>query len=153
MYLLSVFSTLSDLSFLEESFTSLLMPNIDFMRISLRLVLIVQLSSLLFRSTSQGELRDALFTVEIAVRHFVAKIFFRKEQVNIENRFSGYIALFLCFIPDIFENWAMINLAWKARGGKQGFAKIKSLTFLLISISMEKAAIKAKALSARQGIH
>ncbi len=109
-----------------------------------------QLSSLLFRTTNQGELREALFALELGIRRFLAKVFFQKKQVKTENRFSGYIALFLCFIPEIFENWALINLAWKARGGKQGFTKIKTLTFVLISLSMEKASVKAKALEARQ---
>lgn len=152
MYVLSVFSKLIDTwnTFPYFSLIFLLTPNPDFLRISLRLALIIQLSSLLFRTTSQGELREALFALKLGIRRFLAKVFFQKKQVKTENRFSGYIALFLCFIPEIFENWALINLAWKARGGKQGFAKIKMLTFILISFSMEKAAGKAKALEARQ---
>ncbi len=151
MYALSVFSGFTGIwnNFSEESFLSLLIPNLDFLRISLRLVLIIQLSAFLFRTTSQGELREALFSVESALRCFFSKVFFRKKPITIENRFSGYIALFLCFIPEIFENWSLINTAWKARGGKQGFVKIKTLTFILISLSMEKAAVKAKALEAR----
>ncbi len=152
MYALSVFSRLIDTwnTFPSFSLVFLLTPNPDFLRISLRLVLIIQLSSLLFRTTSQGELREALFALELGFKRFLAKIFFQKKQVKTENRFSGYIALFLCFIPEIFENWTFINTAWKARGGKQGFAKIKTLTFMLISFSMEKAALKAKALEARR---
>jgi energy-coupling factor transporter transmembrane protein EcfT len=151
MYVLSVFSRLIDTwnNFSEQSFIMALMPASDFLRISLRLVLIIQLSAFLFRTTSQGEIRDALFSAEFAIRSFFSKLFFRKKQMKIDNRFSVYIALFLCFIPEIFENWNLINLAWKARGGKQGFAKIKTLTFVLISISMEKAAMKAKSLVAR----
>jgi energy-coupling factor transporter transmembrane protein EcfT len=80
-------------------------------------------------------------------------VFFRKEETQRRNGFSEYIALFLCFIPEIFENWALVNLAWKARGGKKGFAKIKSLVFILISLSMEKAAAKAKALEARKSYY
>jgi len=59
------------------------------------------------------------------------------------------ISLFINFIPEIFKIWTSINLAWKSRGGKNGFGKIKTLVFVLISLSFEKAAIKAKALSAR----
>jgi energy-coupling factor transporter transmembrane protein EcfT len=152
MYALSVFSRLIDMwkTFPKNIALSLLIPNADFLRLSLRLVLIIQLSSLLFRTTSQGELREALFSVELRIRRLFSKISFQKKDVIVRNRFSGYIALFLCFIPEIFENWSMINLAWKARGGKQGFTKIKTLTFILISLSMEKAAIKAKALEARK---
>jgi energy-coupling factor transporter transmembrane protein EcfT len=152
MYGLSVFSTLIESwhTFPEISFSSVLMPHQDFFRITLRLVLIIQLSALLFRTTSSGEIRDTLFTMEFAIRSFFAKIFFQKKLITVKHSFSEYIALFLCFIPEIFENWALVNMAWKARGGKNGFAKIKSLVFILISLSMEKAALKAKALEARQ---
>ncbi|MCL2444230.1 MAG: hypothetical protein FWD13_12315 [Treponema sp.] len=60
------------------------------------------------------------------------------------------ITLFLCFIPEIFQTWTSINTAWKARGGRQGISKIRTLVFVLISISLEKAALKAKALFARR---
>jgi energy-coupling factor transporter transmembrane protein EcfT len=69
--------------------------------------------------------------------------------VIMPKRFAGNIALFLCFIPEIFSIWAGIELAWKARGGKQGLGKIRTLVFTLISFGMEKAAIKARALAAR----
>jgi biotin transport system permease protein/energy-coupling factor transport system permease protein len=154
MYGLSLFSIVIESeiwrSFSNISLLSLLTPNQDFLRITLRLVLIIQLSSLLFRTTSSGEIRDALFTIEFAIRRFFSFIFFRKKHVPIKNSFSEYIALFLCFIPEIFENWDLLNVAWKARGGKPGFAKIKSLVFMLISLSMEKASLKAKALEARK---
>jgi energy-coupling factor transporter transmembrane protein EcfT len=152
MYALSIFSTLIDSGreISSLSFLSVIKPNADFARISLRLVIIVQLSALLFRTTSLSELRDALFTIEFAIRRFFAKLFFQKKVISIHNSFSEQIALFLHFIPALFENWTLINLAWKARGGKNGFVKIKSLVFLFISLSMEKAALKAKALEARQ---
>lgn len=128
MYALSVFSNLYEIwgaaqMPISAFAAAILLPRPDFLRIALRLVLIVQISALLFRTTSSMEIREALGI----------KIF----------------SLFLCFIPEIFETWAAINLSWKARGGRQGFAKIKTLVFILISISMEKASRKAKALEAR----
>jgi biotin transport system permease protein len=125
MYVLSVFSNLIDnfrLMPLNQFFT-MLIPDHEYLRITLRLVLIVQISALLFRTTSSLEIR---------------------EVVRLE-----IISLFLCFIPEIFKIWTSINLAWKSRGGKEGLAKIKTLMFILISLSLEKAAIKAKALEAR----
>jgi biotin transport system permease protein len=125
MYVLSVFSNLIDnfrLMPLNQFFT-MLIPDHEYLRITLRLVLIVQISALLFRTTSSLEIR---------------------EVVRLE-----IISLFLCFIPEIFKIWTSINLAWKSRGGKEGLVKIKTLMFILISLSLEKAAIKAKALEAR----
>ncbi|MCL2181414.1 MAG: hypothetical protein FWB83_09840, partial [Treponema sp.] len=88
---------------------------------------ILQMSALLFRTTSPVEIRDAV-RLEI-------------------------ISLFLLFIPEIFNTWAQIDLAWKARGGKNGLSKIYKLVLIIISASFEKAAIKAKAVEARKGIY
>jgi len=124
MYALSVFSNLIDNFGLKpDQFLTALIPDSEYLRITLRLALVVQISALFFRTTSALEIR---------------------EVVRLE-----IISLFLSFIPEIFKIWTSINLAWKARGGKEGFAKIKTLVFILISLSMEKAALKANALESR----
>jgi len=125
MYALSVFSNLiGNFKALPVSqFFTVLIPNHEYLRITLRLAFIVQISALFFRTTSHLEIRD-LVRLEI-------------------------ISLFLSFIPEIFKIWTSINIAWKSRGGKEGVGKIKTLLFILISLSFEKAAIKAKALEAR----
>jgi energy-coupling factor transporter transmembrane protein EcfT len=128
MYVLSVLSNFTGV-FAEMPHNVLsagvLLPRREFLRIALRLVLIVQISALLFRTTSSLEIRDCI-RIEI-------------------------ISLFLSFIPEIFETWKTINLAWKARGGKQELNKIRVTVFILISLSMEKASLKARAAAARQG--
>lgn len=144
MYALSALSTLMEnLNSLpmRALITAVLIPHNDFIRISLRLVFIVQLSSLLFRTTTSMELRNGLHTIESFIRHIL--------KVSPKPRFSQTICLFLCFIPEIFQTWTNINIAWKARGGKQGLIKVKTLVFVLFSINFEKAALKAKALEAR----
>ena len=119
-----------------------LMPRPDFLRVSLRLVLIVQLSALFFRTVSSAELREGLTAMEQFIRRIL--------KAPAQACFSQAVCLFLCFIPEIFETWAGISLAWKARGGREGLTKIKTLVFVLISISFEKAAVKAKAIEARE---
>jgi len=125
MYALSVFSNLINnfRSLPLNQFLTAFIPNPGYLRITLRLALIVQISALFFRTTSSLEIREVL-KLEI-------------------------ISIFLCFIPEIFKIWTSVNLAWKSRGGKDGFGKIKTLVFILISLCFEKAAIKAKALEAR----
>jgi biotin transport system permease protein/energy-coupling factor transport system permease protein len=152
MYGLSVFSNL----FERETLTALFIPRPDFLRISLRLALIVQLSALLFRTTSSVELRDGLCAIELFIRRVLSLLRGKLrcktgEQIAQQSRLAQTISLFLSFIPEIFANWTSINLAWKARGGKQGLAKIKTLIFVLITLSFEKAAVKARALEARGG--
>jgi len=127
MYILSVLSSLieirNSLPSPHSAFITIIKPQQEYLQITLRLIIIVQVSALLFRTTSSLEIREAV-------------------RINI-------ITLFLMFIPEIFNLWTNINLAWKARGGRNGFAKIKTAAFVLISLSFEKAAVKAKALEAR----
>jgi energy-coupling factor transporter transmembrane protein EcfT len=124
MYLLSVFSNLFDSHVFDP------VPNPDYLRVALRLVLVIQISALLFRTTSSMEIRESLC-------------------LFLPRQLAQNISLFLGFIPQLFETWSLINLAWKARRGKNGAGKIMSLVFILISLSMEKAAVKARALEAR----
>ena len=151
MYLLSVFSNLFDnfgkLSLFELACPSLI-PKDDFMRITLRLVLIVQFSALVFRTTSSLEIRESLHTFEkrlLSLMPFVGK------KLASKSRFAENISLFLMFIPEIFTTWSQVNLAWKARNGREGVRKIKTTIFVLITLCMEKADLKAKALEARSG--
>ena len=133
MYALSIFSNIFDnWQEISSPLLTIILPNIDFLRITLRLILVIQLSALLFRTTTSMEIRESLCRVNKGL--------------------GNAISLFLSFIPQIFENWSIINKAWKARGGKNGMNKIRTTVFVLISLSMEKAAIKAKALEARSEI-
>jgi len=130
MYALSVFSNIIDncnifnIKLIEiNQFDKIFIPDLEYLRVSLRLALIVQISALLFRTTSALEIREV-------VR-------------------SEIITLFLCFIHEIFKIWSSVNLAWKARGGKEGVKKIRTIVFAVISLCFEKAALKSKALEAR----
>jgi len=125
MYALSVFSNLLNNFMLTPTnqFLTVFIPDREYLQITLRLAFIVQVSALVFRTTSSLEIR---------------------EVVRLE-----IVSLFLSFIPEIFKIWTSVNLAWKARGGKEGFAKIKLLVFILISLSLEKASLKARAIEAR----
>jgi len=166
MYALSVFSNMvnhfntAQQTELNSSFTfqfslfnyslfTVLYPHSDYLRITLRLILIIQLSAFLFRTTSSIETRDCLNYIECFIRRALSKLPFLKKYISLRSVFAENISVFLMFIPEIFTIWTNIDLSWKARGGKQGFKKIRMLVFVLISLSFEKAALKAKALEAR----
>ncbi|MDR3283650.1 MAG: hypothetical protein LBS97_00535 [Treponema sp.] len=92
---------------------------------------LTQVSSLFFRTTSP-----------IALRHGIAAV----------APFKGIaeaIALFFGFIPGVFECWNRLELAWAARGGKNGLRKIAVLTPLLVSRGFYEASQKAQAMEAR----
>jgi len=153
MYVLSVFSTLlekwREITF--QTLTAALIPREDFLRIALSLAVVMQLSALLFRTTSSVEIREGLFTVERFLRLVFSRLPFFGKRISLHPRYAQNITLFLCFIPEIFQTWSSIDMAWKARGGRQGWAKIKTLVFVIITLSFEKASVKAKALEARSG--
>jgi len=152
MYVLSVFSIFFEnwrsLPLLDLAVAAFL-PRADFLHAALRLTLVVQLSALLFRTTSSIEIRESLVTFERRIRLILKHLPLLGKAISTRPRFLQNISLFLSFIPEIFEAWSAFNLAWKARGGKQGTAKIKTLVFVLITLSFEKAALKARALEAR----
>jgi biotin transport system permease protein len=133
MYALSVFSALWDyFPKMDGPIFVVFTPQTEFIRIALRLFLIIQISALFFRTTSSMEIRDSL-------------------RVIFPPAIANNISLFLSFIPEIFTLWSKINAAWKVRGGKNGFNKIKTTVFILISLSMEKANAKSRAMAARGG--
>jgi len=140
LYSLSIFTNIIDnwkiLFTVNYSLFFIFLPHQDFIRIALRLILIIQFSALFFRTTSLLEIRESL--------NFIVK------KLKIKSRFAESLSLFLCFIPEIFQTWSNINLAWKARSGKHGIKKIKTLLFVLIIMSFEKAALKARAIDARR---
>jgi len=151
MYALSVFSTLLEKwrDITIQTLTAALIPREDFLRVALSLAVVMQLSALLFRTTSSVEIREGLFAVERFFRSVFSCLPFFGKQFSPHPRFAQNITLFLCFVPEIFQTWSSIDLSWKARGGRQGWAKIKTLVFILITLSFEKASVKAKAFEAR----
>jgi biotin transport system permease protein/energy-coupling factor transport system permease protein len=151
MYTLSVFSALLEAreAMPPSSLAiALFMPKRDFLLSALRLAVIVQLSALLFRSTSSLEIREALAGLERRIRCGLSRIPLL-QKISLKPRAAQSIALFAGFIPEIFATWAQLDLAWAARGGKPDKRKIRTLVFALISLSFEKASRKATALAAR----
>jgi len=154
MYSLSLFSTLLENwnEITSADLAAAFIPREEFLRIALSLAVVMQLSALLFRTTSSIEIREGLLTIECFLRSIFSRLPLLGKRISHHPRFAQNITLFLCFIPEIFQTWSIIDLSWKARGGKQGLAKIKTVVFVLISLSFEKAAMKAKALEARSSL-
>jgi len=153
MYGLSIFSTLLEswgIIPLATLAVVVLIPQLEFLQITMRLLLIVQLSALLFRTTSAIEIRNGLLTIEQFTRRKLSILPLFGKYISQRPRFADSIALFLGFIPEIFAIWTSFNLTWKARGGKNGISKIKYLVFVIITQSLERAALKSKAITARE---
>ena len=121
--------------------TSFFLPQHSDIRLVLRLVLTLQISSLLFRTTTPFALRSGISEIEGCIR----KIFHLSEQ----NNFSQFFSIFLLFIPRVFSVWHAAEKTWKARGGKSTIRKITILFPLLISVCIHKAWQTERALENR----
>jgi len=100
-------------------------------RLCIRLVLVFQLTSFLFRTTTSLALMQGIGQIEICIRKIL--------PVSKKPEFAELFSFFLLFIPRILEIWNSIEYAWKARRGKNGIKKILILTPVLISLCMHSA--------------
>ena len=94
----------------------------------LRLLCAIEAVSIFFRTTSIYETTDCLQRIE-------GVLTFGKSKLIV----SSMLSLFLSFLPQIFATWRDLELAYRARGGKKGPAKIITLLPRLISSSIKKA--------------
>jgi biotin transport system permease protein len=103
---------------------------------SLRIVAAFSAGTLLFSVTTPYEIRKSLSRLETLLR---------MEKLNL----SLYISLMLGFLPQFFEVWEDLCLAWKSRGGKKNLSFIVTIVPLAIERMMRKAAETAAAMEAR----
>jgi biotin transport system permease protein/energy-coupling factor transport system permease protein len=128
----------------------LLVPGIDWLTGSVHLILMLQISGLLFRTTTSLALKDGIDAIERVLRGGFRRLPFAGKHISPDSRFAKNIALFIGFIPAVFGLWQKIERAWIVRSGGNGIKKIKVLAPSLISLSFYAAAAKARALAARK---
>ena len=102
----------------------------------------MQTASLVFKTTTGLQIRQALEQMELAVR----KIFHLKPATPV----AQALALFVCFIPQVSKNWAQIKKAWFARGGKKSIKMLVVLLPVLFSVGMKQAYNYSRALMVRE---
>ncbi len=108
-----------------------------------RLLCMLELAALLFRTSSSLQLREGFERIELAFR----KIFHLKKKTPLAQSLS----LFVCFIPLVAKNWEEAKRAWYARGGKASIRMLLVLLPVFFSIGMKQAWNMARAIAVRQG--
>jgi len=98
------------------------------LRLIFKLICAMEVTSVFFRTTSTFEIRETLQSVERVLT-------FGHTRYTVSSTFT----LFLSFLPQIFETWTALELAYKARGGRDGLGKVIRLLPLLIAMSIKKA--------------
>lgn len=91
----------------------------DLVFLILKLICLMQISSLFFNTTSSLQLKE---TLEKILPFKLAVLF----------------SLFLFFIPLLFSIWTKLDHSWKARGGKKNLLKIFKLFPIFISEALYK---------------
>jgi len=91
----------------------------DLVFLILKLICLMQISSLFFNTTRSLQLKE---TLEKILPFKLALLF----------------SLFLFFIPILFSIWTKLDYSWKARGGKKSLLKIFKLFPIFISEALYK---------------
>jgi biotin transport system permease protein/energy-coupling factor transport system permease protein len=124
-------------------------PRADYVLYAVRLCLVMQLSALLFRTTTSIEIKETLCAIETGVRTAIRALP-AAPKIAPDAKLGKQAALMISFIPALFELWEKLNRAYRARGSRGGFAKYRILLTALFALSFHYAAEKAKALAARE---
>ena len=98
----------------------------------------LSITSVIYRTTSNIQFRQGFATIEQTLT--------RSDQ----SRFADLLGMTLTFIPRIVTYWQRIDTAWKARGGKNSLRKLITLTPRLVSVSLNDAYEKARAIENRK---
>jgi energy-coupling factor transporter transmembrane protein EcfT len=115
---------------------------IEGLRFGLSLMLCFLAAALFFSVTTQGELLRALAGPEL----FIRRMLLRREARPV---LSLAISLMLGFIPRFFRIWDEREKAYRARGGRRGFAMLRLLIPPAAEAMLNAAADTGKALEAR----
>ena len=107
----------------------------------LRLISMLELAAIVFKTSTSLQLRYGFETIELAVR----KVFHLKKRTPVANA----LALFTSFIPLVSQNWNQSKKAWKARGGKNSIRMYVVLLPVFFSVGMKQAYLTARAISIR----
>ena len=118
-----------------------LFRGMDVVPMLLRLICMLELVALVFKTSTSLELRYGFETIELAVR----KVFHLKKRTPVANA----LALFTSFIPLVSQNWKQSKRAWKARGGNNSIKMYVVLLPVFFSVGMKQAYLTARAVSIR----
>ena len=108
----------------------------------LKLFCLMQLASIVFKTSTSLELREGIGLIESKCRKFL--------HLKEKNTLTDTISLFVNFIPMVSKNWQQAERAWKARGGKKNVKMYFALTPILFSVGMKQAYNASRAICARE---
>ena len=127
--------------FLSSENASLIFGN-EIIYMLIKLFCLMQMASLVFKTSTSLELREGIEFIEKNIRKFL--------HLKEDCKFTDVVALFVNFIPLVSKNWQQSERAWKARAGKKSVKMYLILIPVLFSVGMKQAYNAARSLSARK---
>ncbi|MCR4822776.1 MAG: hypothetical protein K5873_07880 [Treponema sp.] len=142
--LLNLFTHIADLTFPPESrldffmgISKIFIPNTTYLPLLAHLALSLEITSIFYRTTSQGQFKEGFAAIETFIT--------RKDTALL----SDTLALTLSFIPRISTFWTRLNRAWASRGGKNTLTKAFYLFPKLFHRAMREGYEKSLAIQNR----
>ena len=150
LYLAAILDNINQTTFPTENPFFMFIPSKQIVEITCRLSATFFLASLLFKTTSPLQLKQGFSQIEMFLRKMIAFIPKVGKKIKPYPKTTESLANVIAFIPQVFQIWNKLDLAWKARGGKNGFKKICKIMPALFSVSMGKAVETSKAMENRR---
>lgn len=116
----------------------------------LRLLLSVQLASLLYKSTTTTQIKFSLQKAESFLRRLLHSIPFIGNKIDTRASTTFSLTLVISFIPSIMSLWNQLEVSWRARGGKPGLSMVRTLLPQLLVLAFQDAEDSWQAIASRE---
>lgn len=127
-----------------------LIPPEELLLSILRLLLSVQLASLLYKSTTTTQIKFSLQKAENFLRRRLHALPFVGNKIDTRTSATFSLILVISFIPRIMSLWNQLEVSWQARGGKPGLSMVSTLLPQLFVLAFQDAEDSWRAIASRE---
>lgn len=127
-----------------------LIPSRQIILSIMRLLLSVQLASLLYKSTTTTQIKFSLQKAETFLRRLLHSIPFIGNKIDTRASTTFSLTLVISFIPRIMSLWNQLEVSWRARGGKPGLSMVRTLLPQLLALAFQDAEDSWRAIASRE---
>lgn len=127
-----------------------LIPPEELLLSILRLLLSVQLASLLYKSTTTTQIKFSLQKAENFLRRRLHALPFVGNKIDTGANTTFFLTLIISFVPRIMSLWSQLEVSWRARGGKPGLSMVRTLLPQLFVLAFQDAEDSWRAIASRE---
>lgn len=127
-----------------------LIPPEELLLSILRLLLSVQMASLLYKSTTTTQIKFSLQKAESFLRRCLHTLPFVGNKIDTRASTTFSLTLIISFVPRIMSLWSQLEVSWRARGGKPGLSMVRTLLPQLFVLAFQDAEDSWRAIASRE---